>query len=452
MLAARLAWACRWQGLDPAGHRKVGTDGTPLANPHGVDFQNLALKKQKRRRLWIGGSLAVLAVIAAGMVLARLGPALPTAQRANLWIGTVQRGDLTIHVRADGVLVPKLSRWIAAASGAEVDHILVRPGATVATDTVLMRLSNPEVQDRLSSAQAGVAEAEADLAAKRTSLQSQLLDEQAALAAARAAYASAKIKVDADATVAARGIIPMVQYKQSVIALKQLGYREQIEQQRVAVFGSNIRAQLAAAEAALRQQRSNLALRQRQADALQVRAGLAGVVQEVAVQEGQQVAAGANLARVARTDALMARLQVPEVQAKDVALGMPVAVDTHNGVVAGDVARIDPAVQQGSVRIEVDLKGALPPGARPDLSVEGRIRVMRLGNVLWVDRPALGQADAMISLFRLGARGETATRVPVHLGAASIDRVQILKGLAAGDRVILSDTSAWDNYNRLRIR
>ena len=315
-----------------------------------------------------------------------------------------------------------------------------------------MRLSNPEVQDRLSSAQAGVAEAAADLAAKRTSLQSQLLDEQAALAAARAAYASAKIKVDADATVAARGIIPMVQYKQSVIALKQLGYREQIEQQRVAVFGSNIRAQLAAAEAALRQQRSNLALRQRQVDALQVRAGLAVVVQEIAVQEGQQVAPGANLARVARTDALMARLQVPEVQAKDVALGMPVAVDTHNGVVAGDVARIDPAVQQGSVRIEVDLKGALPPGARPDLSVEGRIRVMRLGNVLWVDRPALGQADATISLFRLGPRGETATRVPVHLGAASIDRVQILKGLAAGDRVILSDTSAWDKYNRIRIQ
>lgn len=417
-----------------------------------MDFQNLALKKQKRHRLWIAGSASALLVLVLAIGIARLGPALPTAQRANLWIGTVRRGDLTIHVRADGVLVPRLSRWIAAASGAEVDHILVRPGATVTPATVLMRLSNPEVQDRLSSAQAGVAEAEADLAAKRTSLQSQLLDERAALAAARAAYASAKIKVDADATVAAKGIIPMVQYKQSVIALRQLGYREQIEQQRVAVFGSNIRAQLAATQAALQQQRSNLALRQRQVAALTVRAGLAGVVQEIPVQEGQQVAAGANLARVADTRSLMARLQVPEVQAKDVALDMPVAVDTHNGVVTGDVARIDPAVQQGSVRIEVDLRGTLPPGARPDLSVEGRIRVMRLRKVLWVGRPALGQSDATISLFRLGPGGDTATRVPVQLGAASIDRVQILKGLAAGDQVILSDTSVWDKYNRIRIQ
>ena len=417
-----------------------------------MDFQNLALKKRKQRRLWLGGSLGALVVIVAGVAIARLGPALPTAQRANLWIGTVQRGDLTIHVRADGVLVPKVSRWIAAAAGAEVDHILVRPGAKVAADTVLMRLSNPEVQDRLSSAQAGVAEAEADLAAKRTMLQSQLLDERAALAAARAAYASAKVKVDAEASVAAKGIIPMVQYRQSVIALKQLGYREQIEQQRVAVFGSNIHAQLAAAEAALRQQRSNLALRQRQADALQVRAGLAGVVQEVAVQEGQQVAAGANLARVADTRTLMARLQVPEVQAKDVGLDMPVQVDTHDGVVAGRVARIDPAVQQGSVRIEVSLADKLPPGARPDLSVEGRIRVMRLRNVLWVGRPALGQSDVTISLFRVDRGGDAATRVPVRLGAASIDRVQILKGLAAGDRVVLSDTSTWDKYNRIRIQ
>ncbi len=417
-----------------------------------MDFRNLALKKQKRRRLWLAGSASALLVLALAVGIARLGPALPTAQRANLWIGTVQRGDLTIHVRADGVLVPKVSRWIAAASGAEVDQIVVRPGAQVSADSVLMRLSNPEVQDRLSSAQAGVAEAEADLAAKRTSLQSQLLDEQAALAAARAAYASAKIKVDADATVAARGIIPMVQYKQRLIALKQLGYREQIEQQRVAVFGSNIRAQLAAVQAALQQQRSNLALRQRQLAALTVRAGLAGVVQEIPVQEGQQVAPGANLARVADTRSLMARLQVPEVQAKDVALAMPVSVDTHDGLIDGTVTRIDPAVHEGSVRIEVDLRGKLPPGARPDLSVEGRIRVMRLRNVLWVGRPALGQSDATISLFRLDPGGDTATRVPVQLGAASIDRVQILKGLAAGDKVILSDTSIWDKYNRIRIQ
>ncbi len=416
-----------------------------------MDFQNVALKQRKRRRLLLAGGGGVLAVIAAAIGLARLGPALPTADRSNLWIGTVQRGDLTINVRADGVLVPKFSRWVAAASAAEIDHILVRPGATVSADTILMRLTNPEVQDRLSSAQASVAEAVADLAAKRTSLQSQLLDEQAALAGAQAAYASAKVKVDAEAPVAVKGIIPMVQYKQSLIALKQLDYRVRIEQERVVVFRTHVHAQLAATEAALQQQRSNLALRQRQSDALHVPAGIAGVVQEVAVQEGQQVAAGANLARVARTDALMARLQVPEVQAKDVAPGMTVSVDTHNGLIPGKVARIDPAVHDGSVRVDVDLLGALPSGARPDLSVEGRIQITRLHDVLSMGRPAMGQPDAEILLFRLGPHGDTATRVPVRLGAASIDRVQVLGGLAAGDRVILSDTSLWDKYNRIRV-
>jgi RND family efflux transporter MFP subunit len=213
-----------------------------------------------------------------------------------------------------------------------------------------------------------------------------------------------------------------------------------------------MKAQMAAVQAALQQQRSNLQLRQRQADALQVKAGIAGVLQEVAVQEGAQVAAGTNLARVARPDVLIARLQVPEVQAKDVVMGMPVSVDTHNGLVDGKVERIDPAVRNGSVQVDVTLTGKLPPGARPDLSVDGRIRIALLHDVLSVGRPALAKADSDLSLFRLDAGSDTATRVPVRIGAASVDRVQILHGLKAGDQVILSDTSQWDKYDRIRVK
>jgi len=225
-----------------------------------------------------------------------------------------------------------------------------------------------------------------------------------------------------------------------------------IERQRVAAFAASMKAQVDAAQAALVQQQSNLQLRQRQADALQVKAGIAGVLQEVAVQEGAQVAAGANLARVARPDVLIARLQVPEVQAKDVAMGMPVSVDTHNGLVDGKVERIDPAVRNGSVQVDVNLTGKLPEGARPDLSVDGRILIAQLHDVLSVGRPALAKAGGDLSLFRLDPGGDTATRVPVRIGAASVDRVEILRGLKAGDRVILSDTSQWDKYDRIKLR
>jgi RND family efflux transporter MFP subunit len=210
-------------------------------------------------------------------------------------------------------------------------------------------------------------------------------------------------------------------------------------------------AQMDAAKAQLAQQQSNLTLRQLQADALDVKAGIAGVLQQVAVQEGSQVAEGANLAQVARPDVLIARLQVPEVEAKDIALGMPVRVDTHNGIVKGKVERIDPAVTNGSVQVDVHLTGKLPPGSRPDLSVDGRIRIAQLKNVLSVGRPAQAKADSDISLFRVDGDG-VATRVPVRIGATSVDRVQILKGLKAGDKVILSDTSQWDSYDRIKVK
>lgn len=417
-----------------------------------MDIANPALKLRRVRRtrwLIVGGLLLAIAVTA---VLARLGPALPTADRASLWIDTVQEGPMLREVRATGTLVPRNSRWLAAATAAQVEQILVWPGAKVQPDTLLMKLSNPEVEDALRNAQAQVAAAQAEVAAKRAELQSRLLDERSALAQARSDYASAKVLAQANAKAAAQQLIPRVQYEQGQIALAQLKNRMQIEQQRVDAFAGTIRAQLDAVQARLRQQQSTLQLRRRQAAALDVRAGIAGVLQEVAVQEGARVSEGTSIARVARVDALIARLQVPEVQAKDVAIGMPVSVDTHNGAVDGAVERIDPAVRDGSVQVDVRLTGAPPPGARPDLSVDGRIRVARLDHVLSVGRPALAKADGDISLFRLDADATTATRVPVRLGQASVDRVQILRGLHPGDKVILSDTSQWDTYDRLRVK
>ena len=417
-----------------------------------MDIANPVFKQRKRRRTQImlgGGTFLFVAIV---IMVLRLGPALPMAERSSLWIDTVQRGDMLSEVRAPGTLVPRDSRWLAAATAAQVEKILVWPGAQVEPDTALLQLSNPEVEDALRNAQAQLAAAVADVAAKRADMQSQLLDHRSAEAQAQSDYASAKIKADADTIAIRAQVIPRVQYEQGRIALKQLLQRVQIERQRVAAFAGNMQAQMDAMQARVQQQRSNLHLRERQADALQVKAGIAGVLQEVAVQEGAQVAEGANLARVARPDVLRARLQVPEVQAKDVVIGMPVSVDTHNGLVDGKVERIDPAVRNGSVQVDVDLAGKLPPGARPDLSVDGRIRITRLDNVLSVGRPALARADGDLSLFRLDPSGDTAIRVPVHIGVASVDRVQILRGLNAGDRVILSDTSQWDKYDRIKVK
>lgn len=417
-----------------------------------MDIANTSLKTRKTQRLRWMAAAAALTVAALGLIVWKLGPALPSVTRTSLWIGTVQRGQMLSSVRATGTLVPRESRWLAAGTAAQVERILVWPGTQVQPDTVLMQLSNPEVEDSLRNAQALVTVAEAGVAAKRAELESQLLDERSVLAQAQSDYASAKVKADADTIAAKEQVISRVQFEQGQIALKQLLERMQIDQQRVVVFAGNMKAQLDAVQAQLQQQRSNLQLRQRQADALQVKAGIHGVLQEVAVQEGAQVAVGANLARVARPDVLIARLQVPEVRAKDVAMGMQVSVDTHNGAIDGKVERIDPAVRNGSVQVDVGLTSALPSGARPDLSVDGNIRIATLDNVLSVGRPALAQNNSDISLFRLDPSGDTATRVPVRIGVASVDRVQVMQGLNTGDQVILSDASQWDKYDRIRVR
>jgi HlyD family secretion protein len=282
-------------------------------------------------------------------------------------------------------------------------------------------------------------------------LESQLLDQRADLAGVRAQHESARLQAEAEHELAEKGIIPMLQYRRSQLLVDELAIRLDIERERIEKFEQTIEAQLLAEQARVEQLRNAEDLRRRQVVALDVRSPIAGILQQLAVEEGQQVAAGANLARVARPDDLVAELRVPETLAKDVRLGQRVTVDTRNGEAPGEVIRIDPAVRNGTVTVEVGFDGALPEGARPDLSVDGTIEIERLDDVLYVGRPAFGQPGETTTMFRLGPDGEAAQRVPVHLGRASVSVIEIVEGLEAGDRVVLSDTSAWDESDRLRL-
>jgi HlyD family secretion protein len=416
-----------------------------------MDIARPELKQKKRRRQYLIGGIVGVAVLAAAAGLSALGPAIPSIERSSVLVDQVKRGELLREVRGPGTLVPKEIRWIAAETAAHVERIVIKPGAAVKPDTIILELSNPEVDDQLLAAKTAVVAAESDLAAKRTDLNSKLLDEQSAFAQAKSDYETARMQAEAEKPVAEKGVIPAVQYKKSLVVLEQSRQRMDLEEQRVGEFRRNIESQLAAEKARLDQLVATRELRQRQADALHVRAGIEGILQQVPVEEGQQVAAGANLARVARPGELMAELRIAETQAKDVALGQPVKIDTRNGIVDGKVLRVDPAVQNGTVQVDVDLEGKLPPGARPDLSVDGTIEIERLPDVLYVGRPAFGQPDSEVRLYKLDKDGSVASRVPVELGKSSVNLIQIVKGLDAGDKVILSDTSAFDQSDRVRL-
>ena len=416
-----------------------------------MDIQRSYLKLKKRRRQILFGGLGIAAVVAAGIALAGLDPAAPSVEQSSLWLGTVERGEMLREVRGPGVLAPKEIRWIASETAARVERIVVKPGATVEPDTLILELSNPEVEEAQLAAQSELIASEADLAAQRMTLESQALDQKANLAAVESEYESARLQAEAEKELVEKGIIPKIQYRRSELAAQTLRTRLDIERERVTKFASTIRAQLDAQRARTEQLRSTAALRSRQAEGLKVRAGIAGVLQQVPVEEGQQVVAGTNLARVARPDVLMAELRIPETQVKDVVVGQRVKVDTRNGIVPGSVIRIDPAVLNGTVMVDVDLEGALPPGARPDLSVDGTIQIERLPDVLYVGRPAYGQPESEVRLFKLDVESGIAQRVPVRLGRASVNLIEIQQGLAPGDQIILSDTSQWDEYDRLRL-
>ena len=415
-----------------------------------MDIQRDDLKLKKRRKRTLYGAVAGIGILAAGLDIARLEPAAPSVERGTVWTDTVKRGEMLREVRGPGTLVPKAIRWIAAETDARVDEIVVKPGAVVEPATVILKLSNPVVQDALAAAQADFVSAEASYAARQTELESQLLDQRANLADVEAQYEGARLQAEAEGDLAEKGIIPRIQYQRSQLSVESLKVRLDIERDRIAKSQQNIRKQLEAERTRIEQLARTRDLRQRQADALQLKAGIAGVLQQVPVEEGQQVLAGTNLARVARPDVLMAELRIAETQAKDIAIGQTVKIDTRNGIVPGEVIRIDPAVLNGAVQVDVDLAGELPPGARPDLSIDGTIEIERLADVLYVGRPAFGQPDSQTTLFRVNADG-SALRVPVQLGRASVNLIEVVQGLNEGDQVILSDTSSWDSYDRIRL-
>lgn len=404
----------------------------------------------RRRRLVV--ALAIAMALLALLAALGLGKAAPRVARNELWIDTATRGEMRREIRASGVLVPRQIRWITAGATATVQQQLVDAGARVRADTLILQLANPELDAGLDRARAALAGADADVAALRAALASQLLDQQALQAQADSDWRIAQMKAQAYQRGHDGGAISAIDLAQSQITEAQQHGRAIIEARRVAAFRQNMTAQLRAAQARRAQAVSALAIATQQAASLQVRAGSGGILQQVDVEPGQRVELGAKLARVARPDDLLARLQVAEVLAKDVIDELPVSVDTHNGMVGGQVARIDPAVRSGSVVVDVRLAPPLPPGVRPDLSVDGRIVLGTLRDVVSIPRPALAAPNTAGTLFVLRDGGDRAQRVRVRFGAASSDHIEVRAGLRAGEQVVLSDTSQWNAHDTLRLR
>src|SRR5690606_6409381 len=365
--------------------------------------------------------------------------------------GDVKRGEMLRQVRGPGVLAPREIRWIAAQTDGRVERILVRPGTAVEPDTVLVELSNPDLLRQAEEARYQLEAAKAELAEMELRLKSQELDQRSQLAVAQTEYESARLQAEANKQLVDEGVVSSIEYQRSELLARQQKIRMDIERERLEQFAASMAAQLAAQRARFDQVKNAYERRLELVDSLQVRAGIAGVLQEVQVEEGQRIALGTNIARVARPDDLQAELQVPETQARDVQMGQLVHVDTRNGVVDGRVIRIDPTVRNGTVQVDVELIGKVPRGARPDLSVDGTIEIERLADVVHTGRPVYGQANSTISLFKLVEGGRYAVRVPVEIGRTSVNKVEIVQGLVPGDRVVLSDTSAYDEYERIRI-
>ena len=415
---------------------------------------DLLIKRKRRTVIWAGVALVVVAVLA--VIVLRLKPAAPDVERSTIWTDTVKRGDLTIQVRSStGTLVPREDsiELIPAQTDATVVRIRVLPGAKVTPDTILMDMSDPELQQQLLNAQLALKAAEADYKSLQATLQSTLMDKKAAAAQVNADYAQDQMQAQTDKALYDLGVISGLAYNKSKGTADQLTAQHQISQQQLDVNQKAIEVQLASQQTKIDQAKSLLALYERQSAALQVRAGISGALAPLAtpVQVGQHVTAGTSVAEVIQLDKLKAALQIAETQARDIQIGQPAEIDTHNGVIPGHVIRIDPAVVNGTRTVDVSLDGPLPSGAVPQLSVDGTIDLAHMKDIVYVGRPALGNENSTLSLFKLDANGNGATRVPVKVGRASVNEIQVLEGLNEGDTVILSDMSRWDNVDRIRL-
>jgi HlyD family secretion protein len=408
------------------------------------------LKKRIRTALFILIGLAAVGGITFG--LTRLKPAAPTLDRATAVIDTVQRGQMLREVRGIGTLVPQLVRFIPAPADGRVEKIPVQAGVVVGYDTVIVELSNPQMEQEAMDADFQVKAAQADEESLRTRLESESMTQKSAIAGINSEYSQAKLQLDTDEVLGKQGLVPDLLLKISRMRVQELSNRLKVEQQRLTVSSKSTKAQINAQESRVQQLRALAKLKKDQVDALKVRAGTSGVLQQVSVQVGQQVTPGFNIARVADPASLKAELKIAETQIKDVKLGQPVAVDTRNGIIQGEVQRIDPAAREGTFIVDVSLTGPLPASARPDLSVDGTIELERLENVLHISRPAFGQGQQTVGLFRLNPDGQEAVRTQVMLGRSSVSTIEIINGLKEGDQVIISDTTAMDSYNRIRVR
>src|SRR5580700_5591295 len=418
-----------------------------------MDIARPEFRTQKRRRQTIIVVAVVLGVVAVSVGVSRLKPAAPTVERGTVWTDTVKRGPMLRQVRGLGSLVPSQEsvRQIPAETEATVVRIHMLPGSQVKAGTILLEMSNPQTEQAAVDAQLQLKAAEAEYQSLRVKLESDLMNQKAGAATVHADDAQAQRQANTDKALYDLGVISGLAYKSSKDKADELTTRNDLETQRLTANQRAIASQMAVQEAKVDQMRTLAQLKQKQLDALKVRPGINGVLVDLPLQVGQHVLPGTMLAKVVEPEHLMATLKVAETQARDVQIGEPASVDTHNGVIAGTVMRVDPAVQNGTVTVDVKLTGELPKGARPDLSVDGTIDLEKLDNVLYVGRPAFGQESSTISMFKLDASGNAASRVQVKTGRASVNQIQIDTGLKEGDTVILSDMSRWDNTDRVRL-
>jgi RND family efflux transporter MFP subunit len=421
-----------------------------------MDIARPDLLLKKKRRFWmIAGAVVVVGAVALFGV-SRLKPAAPTVDRSTIWPDTVKRGPMIRQVRGStGSLVPREDsiELIPAQTDATVVRIRVLPGAKVTPDTILMDLADPQLQQELLNAQLALIAAQADYKSLQATLESTLMDKKTAAAQVNSDYTQDQLQEKTDKALYDLGVISGLAYSKSKNTADQLADQHQLSRQQLEVNQKAIKVQLASAQTKIDQAKALLDLYQRQAQALEVRAGISGAVAPLAtpLQVGQHVTAGTSVAEVIQLDKLKAALQIAETQARDIQIGQPASIDTHNGIIPGHVTRIDPSVVNGTRTVDVALDGPLPPGAVPQLSVDGTIDLERMTDVLYVGRPALGNENSTLSLFRIDPDGKGATRVPVKVGRASVNSIQVIEGLKEGDTVILSDMSRWDNVDRIRL-
>jgi HlyD family secretion protein len=417
-----------------------------------MDIARPSNLRRKRIRQAIYAFVGLLVVVLVSVGLSRLKPAAPTVERAVIWPDTVKRGPMVRQVRGLGILTPEDIRWIPATTQGRVEKIILRPGTAVKPDNVILELTNPQLEQQLQDAELKLAAALAGLENLKVQLQNDLLQTQATGAEIEANFNKAKMQAQMNAALAKDQLVSELVLKQSNIEADQLGVRNQIAKNQLESKADSMRAQLAVQQSLVDQARAVLQLTRQQRDELKVRAGLEGMLQLVPVEVGQQVAPGTNLARVANPNRLKAEVKIAETQTKDIQLGQKAEIDTRIGIVEGRVVRIDPSVQNGTRTVDVTLVGELPRGAVPDLSVDGTIELERLNDVLFMGRPAFGQEQSVVGLFKVTPDGSGAERVQVKLGRSSVNTVEVLSGLKVGEQVILSDMSAYDAYDRIRLR